>query len=74
MQKRDEIANWMKQNHVPSRIVTRYRDYEDCMWDSFRGMREQQILKRLPKGLRMEIRAFIFKGVMQNWRAFPSSS
>jgi cyclic nucleotide gated channel len=74
MQKRDQIVTWMKQNRVPSKIVARYKDYEDCMWDSFQGIEEQQILKSLPKSLRMEIRSFIFKGLMQNWEAFPSNS
>ena len=74
MQKRDQIVSWMKQNNVPSKLVKRFKEYEDCMWDTFQGIEEQQILKSLPKSLRMEIRCFIFKGLVENWEAFPRDS
>ena len=74
MQKRDQIVSWMRQNNVPSKVVQRYKEYEDCMWENFQGIEEQQILKSLPKSLRMEIRSFIFKGLVENWEVFPRES
>ena len=74
VQKRDQIVSWMRQNNVPSKVVQRYKEYEDCMWENFQGIEEQQILKSLPKSLRMEIRSFIFKGLVENWEAFPRES
>jgi len=40
MQKRDQIVSWMRQNNVPSKVVQRYKEYEDCMWDTFQGIEE----------------------------------
>jgi hypothetical protein len=59
---------------VPNKVVERYKDYEDCMFENFQGIEEQQILKSMPKSLRTEIRSFIFKGLIENWEAFPRES
>jgi hypothetical protein len=35
----------MQQNHTPVKLVTRYKDFEECMWDNFKGLEEEKILK-----------------------------
>lgn len=44
------------------------------MWENFRGIEEKKILKSLPRSLRLEIRSFLFKNLIENWEAFPRGS
>lgn len=44
------------------------------MWENFQGIEEEKILKTLPRSLRLEIRSYIFKNLIENWEAFPRES
>ena len=41
------------------------------MWENFKGIEEDKILKSLPRSLRLEIRSYFFKNLIENWEAFP---
>lgn len=43
--RRNNIVSWMQQNHTPVKLVKRYKDFEECMWDNFKGLEEEKILK-----------------------------
>jgi signal-transduction protein with cAMP-binding, CBS, and nucleotidyltransferase domain len=44
------------------------------MWENFNGIQEEQMLKTLPRSLRLEIKSHLFKNLIENWEAFPIES
>ena len=64
----------MQQNHTPKKIISRYKQFEECNWDNFQGLEEQKIIKTLPRSLRLEVRSCIMKNLIENWEAFPQVS
>lgn len=64
----------MAHNQVSTKVIQRYKEYEDLMWESFKGIDEEEVLKSLPSTLRYEIRSHILKKMIANWEAFANES
>lgn len=64
----------MRQNNFPAKLIERVNDYHTMLWDDFKGINEQEILKDLPSSLRREIRTHLLHSLILNWEAFPKSN
>jgi cyclic nucleotide gated channel, plant len=64
----------MKESGFHNKVISRYSDYEQVMWNHFQGIDEEAILRDLPRTLRQEIRSFTLSGLIKNWEAFPDGS
>ena len=52
----------------------RVKEYENILWQDFKGVDEEAILNELPISLRAEIRLYTLKALIENWELFPKNS
>jgi CRP-like cAMP-binding protein len=64
----------MHHNHFSVSLSNRVKEYENILWQDFKGVDEEAVLDELPTSLRDDIREFTMKALIENWEMFPKNS
>lgn len=70
--KLNRITKWMRLNNFPVQLVDRVVKYYDMLWNHFKGIDEQSILRDLPESMRSKVKQHMFKNLVENAEIFPS--
>ena len=52
----------------------RVKEYENILWQDFKGVDEEAVLNELPISMQDDIRQYTLKALIENWELFPKNS
>ena len=65
--KLQRIKKWGELNQLPKNLKERIHRFYEILWNNFRGVRQELIIKDLPESLRQDVRQNLFKSIIENW-------
>lgn len=68
---RKRVIRWTNKNNIQRVIKARVKSYYDILWQKFKGIDEQGMLKDLPESLRLKVKQHIFQNLLMKSEVFP---
>ena len=68
---RSTIIKYLELHNLPYGMKRRVYKYQDVLWENFKGINENEILRDLPESIQKQIKFSLFSDLIKNVTLFP---
>jgi hypothetical protein len=68
---RSTIIKYLELHNLPIEMKTRVYKYHEILWENFKGINENEIIRDLPESIQKQIKFSLFSDLIKNVTLFP---